>query len=191
MATSKTCNDLPVIKKIDSCDQCDYTSSTLDLPIKTEERTIVMQLDTCTVQCPPVVTPTIYECAKTVTLTQNFTRNNCAASDIAGSINYTATATVTAYSALSDTDACAKATVLATQAAQKDINTNGQGYANTNASCTPTVVTPCTYVIAVNAISVCEAAATVCTYGIALMVNSECELPCTYVIDLDIDEVCE
>jgi hypothetical protein len=191
MATSKTCNDLPVVKKIDSCDQCDYTSSTLDLPIKTEERTIVMQLDTCAVQCPPVVTPTIYECAKTVTLTQNFTRNNCAPTDISGSIDYTATATVTAYSTLSDADACTKATVLATQAAQKDINTNGQGYANTNASCTPTVVAPCTYVIAVNAVSVCETAQTACTYGIALMVNSECEPDCTYVIDLDIDEVCE
>jgi hypothetical protein len=188
MATSKTCNDLPVISKQTSCDQCDFVGTTLDLPIKTEQRNIVMQLDTCVVQCPPV--QTLFSCDKTVTLSQVFTRNNCAATDIAGTATYSASATATAYSTLGESDACAKATVMATQIAQKDINTNGQGYANTHASCTATVVPQCTYVIAINLTEECESAATICTYGIALIVSQECELPCTYVINLDIDEVC-
>lgn len=177
--------------KVTSCDGCELVNTPINNPVRQPTRTIVMGADPCTPNCPPP--PQIFECEKTVTLSQVYTRNNCPSGAVAGNATYETSATALAYSLASLADACAKATNAATNAAQADILANGQAYANINGACTSAPLV-CTYQILLDVDASCESAVTPvtpCTYAINYAVSQVCELPCTYTINLAIQELCE
>lgn len=133
MATSKTCNDTPVIAKQTACDYCDFQSETLDLPIRAETRTITMRHDHCPVECPPA--PVRFESRRTSTKSGQFTRNNCPTGKTSLAVTYYATQTILTSSAISQADADAQAQSQADAAATADVAANGQGYANAVGQC--------------------------------------------------------
>lgn len=117
--------------------QADANQKALDLMNSTakqqERQTLAQNYANANGTC----STTTYSATKTYTGSASFTRNNCGSNFIAGSVTYRATASGTATSTVSQADADSKALA----AAQARYNTDGQAYANTNATCTPRTYT--------------------------------------------------
>jgi Family of unknown function (DUF5977) len=129
---NSTCNAIPNITKQTSCDGCNYTAVTLDLPVRSEVRTLTMRHDHCTDPITPAMT--LFEATKLSTKSATFTKNDCV-TGTGSTVTHSSTKTATAYSTVSQLDADTKAQSVADSMAQSDANSNGQTYANAIGSC--------------------------------------------------------
>lgn len=115
--------------------QADANQKALDLMNSTakqqERQTLAQNYANANGTCTPIN----YTSTQTYTGSASFTRNNCPANTTAGSVVYNATASGTASSTVSQ----AEADRLALANAQAKYNTDGQNYANANASCSEEV----------------------------------------------------
>lgn len=78
----------------------------------------------------------VWSSTQTRAASGNFTRNNCGADYVGGTITYTPSSTASAASTISQADADTKAANQAYSQAVSLVSSNGQNYANSNASCT-------------------------------------------------------
>jgi hypothetical protein len=129
---NSTCGSIPNISLQTSCNDCNYTSATLDIPIRAETRTLTMRHDHCA--DTPNTTMQVFESTKLSTKSRDFAKNDCATGK-GSTVTYTATRTATAYSMVSQADADTKAQQIADSIATADANANGQTYANSIGTC--------------------------------------------------------
>lgn len=147
-------------------------------------RILVMGVDPCETNCPPA--PQVFECTEVKTLTQSFTRNNCPIGTTAGTALFSVSQSASAFSLVSQADACLKAGLLATDQAQADLTANGQAYANANALCVGGVP-ECRGIMSLNVQADCPK----CIGSMVLDVDVLCPPPpCVGSMTLVIDAVC-
>lgn len=128
---NQTCNDIPIAVKKTACDDCGFDSPLLDLPIRTEVRTLVMRHDHCN-EFAPVGTK--FESTRTVSSTVTVTKTDCT-TGAGSSVVYQASRTVTTYSGVSQADADTQAQAQAQAQANSDTAANAQIYANSVGTC--------------------------------------------------------